>query len=458
MRASFLLTLGLTAAVVGFTGCEPETESAPAPSAGSADFSRVVAIGDDYLAGVTNGGLSRQGQEYSVANLLAKQMQLAGGGAFSQPLLQPTETTGGLALLGLTDRNEALTGPVAPTFTASETFGAGTACAVTRYRFPIWEGAAAGTIPQNLALPGLTLADALAPGLGDEANLSDQARPYNAYLERILSDGADSRSYVSLVKDARPTFIILNIGLSDVLPFVLSGGTCNALPTNNNVLGGRAAQLFDSLRATNPNARGIIIGLPRISNLPLTRTRVSDLNRRLGRPNTAPMYVVNDAGATVEIASNDIILLPMTGRVGRLETATGAPANAPFGLDNSNPLRAQDVLADGQLTTANSRITARGGINETLEARADSSRGRFAYTDIDASVLDLVTGRYIDGVRYSGDPITGGLFSLDGYSLSPRGNGLIVNYIISVLNNAEQGFNARIPQIDINSLPATVVP
>lgn len=445
----------LTAALAGLSGCEPQLDDVAGPAAGALDVRHYVGLGDDYAAGVVNGGLTRERQEYSFPNLLARQLRLASGGEFTQPLLAPGESTGGLLLTGLTDRNQALLGPGLVTFSDSAVLSPG-ACAETRYRFPVWADANAGALPNNLGIPGLRLQDLATAGLGDDANLRNAANPYNGYLERLLADGTDATSYLTLVQQSQPTFVTVSIGLSDVLPFVRSGGACGTLPTATN-LKADVTQLVDELLA-NTTAKGVLLSVPKLSSLPLTRTLVSDLNRGLGRPDTASMFVQTATGLA-RTTSTDIVLSPMVGRVGRFETATGDAATAPFGLSRDNPLRDQDVLSNTQFTQVETLIFRTNGINKTLETKAAESGGRLVYLDINSLLGDMINGRYIDGVRYSGDPVTGGLFNFDGYTLTPRGNGLLVNYLISTLNKpGPDGFGTNLPQLDVNSLPATRLP
>src|ERR1043165_7921269 len=68
------------------SSCTPDLEL-PEVSAGSADFSKTVAIGGNYLAGYQDGALYKKGQEFSIPALLAEQFKMAGGGNFSQALM-----------------------------------------------------------------------------------------------------------------------------------------------------------------------------------------------------------------------------------------------------------------------------------------------------------------------------------------------------------------------------------
>jgi hypothetical protein len=62
----------------------PAEECPTDASAGSADFSKFVAIGTSYTAGFQAGALFTQGQQRSVGRILAKQFECVGGGVFNQ--------------------------------------------------------------------------------------------------------------------------------------------------------------------------------------------------------------------------------------------------------------------------------------------------------------------------------------------------------------------------------------
>ena len=56
------------------------------------------------------------------------------------------------------------------------------------------------------------------------------------------------------------------------------------------------------------------------------------------------------------------------------------------------------------------------------------------------------------GVIYTSEPVRGNVFSLDYYSLTPRGNALLANAFITAINKA---YKANLPVVDVNILPST---
>src|SRR5687768_7872580 len=70
-------------------GEEPQACPAGA-TAGTADFSKFIALGSSYTAGFQAGALFNAGQESSLPKLLATQFACVGGGAFNQPTIGST--------------------------------------------------------------------------------------------------------------------------------------------------------------------------------------------------------------------------------------------------------------------------------------------------------------------------------------------------------------------------------
>ena len=85
---------------LGLVACEPEldnsVEDAGFYSAGTADFSNFVSVGNSLTAGYADGTVYLEGQKYSYPNILADKFSHVGGGAFTQPLVN--DNIGGLVL------------------------------------------------------------------------------------------------------------------------------------------------------------------------------------------------------------------------------------------------------------------------------------------------------------------------------------------------------------------------
>ena len=56
-------------------------------TAGTANFSKFVALGDSFGAGYSDGALFIEGQKGAYPNVIAQQLVAAGGGTFTTPLM-----------------------------------------------------------------------------------------------------------------------------------------------------------------------------------------------------------------------------------------------------------------------------------------------------------------------------------------------------------------------------------
>ena len=100
MKNTIKFLIGL--ATIGLVSCDAEFENPVSDdwfySNGTANLSNYVAVGNSLTAGYADGALYVTGQENSYPNIMAQQFALAGGGEFTQPLMN--DNTGGLLLGG----------------------------------------------------------------------------------------------------------------------------------------------------------------------------------------------------------------------------------------------------------------------------------------------------------------------------------------------------------------------
>ncbi|MDQ2769044.1 MAG: hypothetical protein M3Y54_00910, partial [Bacteroidota bacterium] len=199
---------------LGLVGCQPTIE-APSVSAGSADFSRYIAVGNSLTAGYADGGLYREGQLNSYPSILAGQFAKAGGGDFVQPLFTEAQSNGSgyLRLAGFTAAGLPITAPV----TTSLAVRGGTAASplYTKFTDPI----------NNLGVPGIRMSDIQTAGYGSQLG--------NPYFERITPDGTPFQTYLdrvrAVVTTQKPTFFSEWLGNNDVLGFATAGGAASSL-------------------------------------------------------------------------------------------------------------------------------------------------------------------------------------------------------------------------------------
>lgn len=93
--------------IVGFTACKPELDSFE-PTAGNADFSKYVALGNSLTSGYRDGDLIKSAQEVSYPNIIAGQLKLVGGGEFTQPLMYDDLGFGNKLVLNLNPAKDCM--------------------------------------------------------------------------------------------------------------------------------------------------------------------------------------------------------------------------------------------------------------------------------------------------------------------------------------------------------------
>jgi len=512
MKNKNILFIALLA--VGFAGCEPEFKEELTNadySAGDADFTTYVAVGNSLTAGYMDGTMFRSGQMYSYPNLLAQQFALVGGGAFTQPsYAEDVNNLGGIAgLPGFNTRLviDASAGgpePIAGTSTISLT-------------------------PQamafnNMGVPGAKSFHLLAAGYGNAAGLSQGLA--NPYFVRMAT--SPNTTVLADAMSLNPTFFTNWIGANDVLAYATSGGigvdqTGNLNPatyggndiTDPNVFASVYSTIVNTL--TSNGAKGVVATVPNITSIPFFTTvpfaplttealggtaNITALNTQLygplkqaltafgqgGRINLLsettvnPLLIKDESLANLQVqltaaltpavgaqtaafigatygqarqaTAQDLILLTTRSVIG------AAPAGVPAPFDKfgvTYPLQDQHVLTATEVTLVN---TATGSFNNTIRAIA-ASKG-LAVADMNAILGQLVTGLQAeDGQVYNADyfstsRLSTALFSLDGVHPNARGYALVANEVIKVIN---EHYNAHLPQISPGYYPgATVLP
>ncbi|MDO6817855.1 G-D-S-L family lipolytic protein [Zobellia sp. 1_MG-2023] len=252
--------------ILAFTACndpedvnlEPEVmaEALAELNAGSADFSTYVSLGNSLTAGFTDNALFQAGQANSFPNLLSTKFALAGGGSFSQPLMNdniggllaggsqiegfnPRLVFGGAGPVDLSD----VVGEVAPT----------TDIVLNNPSGPF----------NNMGVPGAKSFHLLAPGYGNIANLSAQLA--NPYFVRMTGATPDAR-VLELAMAQSPTFFTLWIGNNDVLGYALSGGDGTNPITDQPTFDLAINTLVTTL--TSGGAKGVVANIPYVTSIP----------------------------------------------------------------------------------------------------------------------------------------------------------------------------------------------
>ncbi|WP_027076825.1 hypothetical protein [Maribacter antarcticus] len=232
----------------------------PELTAGSADFSNYVSLGNSLSAGVTDGSLFRASQENSLPNILSQKFRLVGGGDFTQPLVN--DNFGGLAAGGNRIVGPRLvfggTGPV-PLESLIGPVTVTTDIVLNNPTGPF----------NNMSVPAAKSFHLLAPGYGNIAGVSSDPPTANPYFVRMASSDGASMLGDAMVQS--PTFFSLWIGANDVLGYATTGGDgSNPITPVNGMPGVGFDGTYGALIATLTagDAQGVVANIPDVTSIP----------------------------------------------------------------------------------------------------------------------------------------------------------------------------------------------
>lgn len=433
-------------------------------TAGSADFTKYVSLGNSLTAGYCDNALFIEGQKGSYTNILAQQFALVGGGEFKIPLMADN-------IGGFVGGNPAF-GPRLYFNGAGPAQVSGTP---TTNPTTVLTGGF-----NNFGVPGAKSFHLITPGYGT----------LNPYFGRFASNPG-----TSVLADAvaqTPTFFSLWIGNNDVLSYATSGGTGanqtgNLNPatygsndiTDPNVFASAYNTLLDGTNGLTKNgAKGVVANIPYVTSIPffttvkynaatLTAAQASALNsgyatyngglqlaknanliteqERLARTITfaaganalviVDEYLTNLSGLGLpyyrQATSADYILLSSGG--------VSAQTYLPAGNGTQFPLADKWVLSKSEVAELK---TATDAYNVTIKALA-TSKG-LAFVDANAVLAQVASpvGYTANNYNVTSTYVTGGAFSLDGVHPGPRGYALIANKFLEAIN-ATYGSNLK---------------
>ncbi len=318
-------------------GVETNTETSVTAdlTAGEADFSTYVALGNSLTSGFSDNALFIATQENSLPNILASQFALAGGGSFTQPLMN--DNIGGLILNGnpvinpATDAQlfkprlvttggapkdlEDVIGPVAPTtdFLLNNPTG------------PF----------NNMGVPGAASFHLIANGYGNIANFPLAANPY---FIRMTGSTPDA-SVLELAMAQSPTFFTLWIGNNDVLGYATSGGDGSAAITDKATFDFAINTLVSTLTANG--AKGVMANIPELTSIP--------------HFTTVPYNALdpNDEEIGPELVAQIPTLNTVYGAINQIFAVLDPSRTITFSTTEANPV----VIKDETLTNLSTQIT-----------------------------------------------------------------------------------------------------
>ncbi len=416
---------GLLAAVVLFAAsCKPSIESPAGSTAGSANFSKFIAVGNSLTSGYADNGLYLEGQKVAFPNLIADKMKTVGGGTFTSPFFSDAEASGSgyLSLTALVNGVPTIT-PVAGAALHNGK--------LTKYTGEI----------QNLGIPGMRLDLAFDPTFTFSAA--------NIYFERLLNDAQVGKTnYAQFVQSRNHTFFSLWLGNNDVLGYATNGGVTTS-PTN--VLTSKAtfadaySKMLDILTAGGQ--KGVVATIPDVTSIPYFNTvTVSALlaGAKAVNPAAVAVYIQTGAGTVRAATNEDLICLPFQ------SADLFGKGTIPYGLHPLNPITSNWVLDKDEVTTVKDYVNS---YNSNIKALA--AKKGLAVADAYAFLNQVKAGIILDGIGIDARFIQGGAFSLDGIHLTPRGNAAMANLFINAINIQ---YNSTIPIVDISQYRGTKFP
>lgn len=476
-----------------FVGCNSDDDAgtgepiAEEITSGTADFSQYVALGNSLTAGYTDGALFIAGQQNSIPNILAEQFELAGGGEFSQPLMN--DNIGGLLFQGTVIEQPRLIFD-----------GSG---AVRLPATPTTEVTAGLSGPfNNMGVPGAKTYHLLAPGYGNPAGVpTGQSNPY---FVRFAS--SPSATVIGDAVGQNPTFFSLWIGLNDVLNFAASGGdgtnqNGNTDPstyggndiTDPNVFAQVYSGLVSSLVANG--AEGVVANIPNVIKIPYFNTvpynpvpldaqtaagvsqAYAQYNGGLQQALAGGLINAEEAAARTiaftegrnavviedesltdlsglglpsirQATEEDLLVLPSSAFIG-----TTVEGNAQMINGVTVPLGDKWILLPSEQQDV---ISATEAFNATI--RAVAQQNELAFVDVNG-ILNEVAESGVDFDEYSLNTqfLFGGAFSLDGVHPTARGYAYLANKFIEEINETYGSNLPLVRAVNYNTLyPASL--
>lgn len=511
MRNKLLIFGFATLFVASCTYDFPESTE---PTTGSADFTKMVSVGNSLTAGYMDGALYATSQANSFPSILASQAALLGGGSFTQPTVTSANgcfnPAGGCTQGRLVLKLNLTTGAAAP----APTTGDGGAV------FAPYTGSK--TDLNNWGVPGVTIQTAQTPLLGGPSTANPLFSPYYA---RIASNAGTS----TLIGDAAAslanggTFFTFWLGNNDVLGYATGGASNPNILTSQPVFTAAFTAAINTMLTAKADAKGAVANIPNVTSIPyfttipvnpvtLPAANATALNSNFagfnatldafkGAPFNVPAAemdgrkIVFAAGAGNRVILNDETardlgplwdILVGAGqltpeqrnslepyrfaRQAKLTTSEVVgdlivlPAASFIGTTvGGNPLLVNGVsipLADNWVLIPSEQTEVQNsidGFNTTIASVVQANAERLVLIDANKALRDVRAGT----VSINGSSLTAsisppfGAFSLDGVHPNPRGSAYIANVFIQAINSK---WGAKIPLCNPNDFIGNALP
>jgi hypothetical protein len=436
--------------------CKPKAPT-QVVDAGTADFTKFVAIGDGHTAGYMDDGLSLDGQKNSLGAILQQQLIMAGAPAIEMPWMSDQNiglNVNGLSRLILGYKTDCQgISSLSPVRVSLQ--GETSAFSSSAYN--------PSKKYSNFGVPGLRMIDMVSTAFGN-INLPQ----YNAFFARMSKDqfnlpGSGNYSSVqeNIFDGGYPTFCSIYLGIEDVLPYARSGATQHPMSPLAGFPGVGFEESLTQLceQLSSQHVKAVIATIPNISDWPFFNT-IPYNGLTLDAEKAASLnQIYNPLGISFVVGANPFMVAdPNAGMFGVRPSVPGEKILLTAPLDSVKcnqmgsifPFRNEFVLTTDELVTIQLRIEA---FNAVIRQKATTYG--FALVETGDFYDKLTTGFTYNGATLSATFVSGGAFSLDGIHLNPRGNALLANEFIKAINKK---FSAKIPVINALNYNAILFP
>jgi hypothetical protein len=441
MKKIILYSFVLSAFFLLTNACKPNLKT-PDVDKGEIDVTNYVSIGDGITAGYANGALYYDAQTYSYAKLLANQFEQIGGGDFKIPYISSSS-------IGIGNANNA------PSILGNRTDCQGTVSLgpvklalqgdLTVFSTNVYSSQGSFN---NMGVPDVKITDITTNGY---------TNPFFVRMSSTISS--------SILSDAiakKPTFFTMMIGLNDVLKFALKGAASESITPLAGAIGiGFEASVENALNNLTVNgAKGVVANIPSIKSLPYFNTitynalKLSDTTAK----SLTSFYSLLNPVIPFHEGNNGFVIEDASMPLGYRQSVDGELILLNIPLDSVKcnkwgslvPIPNRYVLTISEIEIIENTISS---YNTILKNYAASKN--LAFVDVHSFFSTIKTGFVYNGVTINASFVSGGAFSLDGLTLTPRGNALLANEFIKAINIT---YKSTLPQIEATKYSGIIFP
>lgn len=469
-------------ALIAFVSCTYDFPPVEEPTAGSADFTKLVSVGNSLTAGFLDNALYQSGQDASFPAILTQQMSLVGGnGVFNAPDVELEFPDGRLILA---DNNGSGAAP-----TPIGTPGLPAPFDMTQGNPGVFSGDK--TTLNNFGVPGITLGLSLITIPEYPVGTEGQAALFGRFATNPATSTLMGDAAAALADGG--TFFTFWLGNNDVLGYALGGASNPATLTGDT----QFIILFNSalgvMTAAKPEAKGAVANIPDVTGIaffttvgwnpvPLDQANANALNASYAAYNagiaasplsqeekdlrTINFVAGNNNGFVIDddlltdltlgglpnfrmTQPGDLVVLPAASALPSGLGTSGGPAADQWvltGIDYPNGSQSEVEEVQSVIASFNSHIKNAVDGNDNL-----------VLVDVNSAFNDLAQ----NGVSINGSGMDASLappfggFSLDGVHPNKRGYGYVANLFISAINSE---FGSNIPLCNPNDFDGNNLP